>query len=55
MANDCATADAYATAFMVLGLDSAMQVVRQTKGLKAYFIYADEQGRLLTASYRLQP
>lgn len=55
MANDCATADAYATAFMVLGLDSAMQVVRQTKGLKAYFIYADEQGRLLTASHRLQP
>ena len=55
MANDCATADAYATAFMVLGLDSSMQVVRQTKGLKAYFIYADEQGRLLTASHRLQP
>lgn len=53
MAHDCATADAYATAFMVLGLDSAMQVVKGTKGLKAYFIYADGQGRLRTASHRL--
>ena len=53
MAHDCATADAYATAFMVLGLDSAMQVVKGTKGLKAYFIYADGQGRLKTASHRL--
>lgn len=53
MAHDCATADAYATAFMVLGLDSAMQVVKGTKGLKAYFIYADAQGRLKTASHRL--
>ena len=54
MAHDCATADAYATAFMVLGLDSAMQVVKGTKGLKAYFIYADGQGRLRTASHRLE-
>ena len=54
MAHDCATADAYATAFMVLGLDSAMQVVKGTKGLKAYFIYADGQGRLKTASHRLE-
>ena len=53
MAHDCATADAYATAFMVMGLDSAMQVVKGTKGLKAYFIYADGQGRLRTASHRL--
>ena len=53
MAHDCATADAYATAFMVMGLDSAMQVVKGTKGLKAYFIYADGQGRLKTASHRL--
>ncbi len=54
MAHDCATADAYATAFMVMGLDSAMQVVKGTKGLKAYFIYADGQGRLRTASHRLE-
>ena len=54
MAHDCATADAYATAFMVMGLDSAMQVVKGTKGLKAYFIYADGQGRLKTASHRLE-
>ncbi|MCI7273559.1 FAD:protein FMN transferase [bacterium] len=54
MAHDCATADAYATAFMVMGLDSAMMVARRTKGLKAYFIYADGQGRLRTASHRLE-
>ena len=53
MAHDCATADAYATAFMVMGLDSAMMVARRTKGLKAYSIHADGQGRLRTASHRL--
>lgn len=46
IARDCATADAYATAFMVMGLDSARHIVQTEKGLKAYFIYADENGVL---------
>lgn len=44
-APDCATADAYATAFMVLGLDKARQILEQNKDLYAYFIYSDHDGQ----------
>lgn len=40
IAADCATADAYATSFMVLGLDSAKAVCEQHPELEAYFIYS---------------
>lgn len=48
LAPDCATADAYATSFMVLGLDSAMAVCNRHPELHGYFICADEQGNLFT-------
>ena len=38
---DCMTADAYATAFMVMGLDSAMSVAAKHPEMSTYFIYAD--------------
>lgn len=41
IAPTCATADAYATAFMVLGLDRSSEIVRQHPELKAWFIYSD--------------
>lgn len=44
LADDCATADAYATAFMVMGLEKAKQLLDELNGLDAYFIYADEKG-----------
>ena len=44
IAPDCATADAYATAFMVLGIDSAKQVLKRHPELNAYFIYSDHKG-----------
>lgn len=40
IANDCATADAFATSFMVLGLDSAKAVCERHPELEAYFIYS---------------
>lgn len=43
LAPDCATADAYATAFMVLGLDKAREVLANNPELHAYFIYAKPQ------------
>lgn len=46
MAPDCATADAYATAFMVLGIDGAKRVLAQHKELRAYLIYAVPSGKL---------
>ena len=53
IAPDCATADAYATAFMVMGLDKAKQILKKNKSLKAYLIFADEQGKLKTESIRM--
>lgn len=40
IAKDCATADAYATSFMVLGLDSAILVLEQNPDINAFFIYS---------------
>ena len=45
LTDNCATADAYATAFMVMGLDRAKAVLAEHPELMAYFIYSDEQGR----------
>ena len=45
LANNCAEADAYATAFMVLGLDKAKKVLEQHPELMAYFIYSDKNGK----------
>ncbi len=45
LAPDCATADAFATSFMVMGLDRAKAVLDKHPELMAYFIYADEKGR----------
>jgi len=48
LAPDCATADAFATAFMVVGLDEARQILEKQTNLKAYFICADKQGKIFT-------
>ena len=50
IADNCAKADAYATAFMVLGLDSAKIICNAHPELDAYFIYTDEEGKLRTYS-----
>lgn len=44
IAGNCATADAYATAFMVLGVDSAKKVLEKHPELEAYLIYSDAKG-----------
>lgn len=44
LAKDCMTADAYATAFMVCGLDSAKAILSRTPSLKGYFIYSKSDG-----------
>lgn len=40
----CAMADAFATAFMVMGLEEAKKVLKTQPQLEAYFIYTDEKG-----------
>ncbi len=44
LANDCMTADAYATAFMVLGVEKALEIVNNDPELEGYFIVAEENG-----------
>lgn len=44
VAADCMTADAYATAFMAMGVDQARQVAETTPGVEFFFIYADDNG-----------
>ncbi len=50
LAPDCMTADAYATSFMVMGLEKAKKLVESQADLDAYFIYTDDEGRLQTWS-----
>jgi thiamine biosynthesis lipoprotein len=44
LAEDCITADAYATAFMVMGLEKTKDFLLEHKELEAYLIYSDDQG-----------
>lgn len=49
IANDCMTADAFATAFMVMGVDSALTLANSLDYLELFLIYADKNGKYLTA------
>ncbi|WP_396633638.1 FAD:protein FMN transferase [Maribacter sp. R86514] len=44
LADNCATADAYATAFMAMNLDEAFKLINENEKLEAYIIYIDENG-----------
>ncbi|MCS2319177.1 FAD:protein FMN transferase [Bacteroides fragilis] len=46
VADDCMTADALATAFMVMGLDEAEAFTKSHPNIGAYFIYSDEKGEV---------
>jgi thiamine biosynthesis lipoprotein len=43
-APDCVTADAYATAFMVMGKNKSRELAEKLKNIDAYFIYSDKEG-----------
>lgn len=44
LAPSCAMADAYATSFMVLGLDESQRILERHPELMAYFIYSTDDG-----------
>ena len=46
LAKHCAEADAYATSFMVMGLDGAKKTLENHPELMAYLIYADHKGNM---------
>lgn len=45
VAEDCITADAYATAFMAMGLEKAREAAKNIPGIEYYVIYSDENGK----------
>lgn len=47
VAENCAKADAYATAFMVTGVEQAIELCKANE-IEAFLIYADESGELQT-------
>jgi FAD:protein FMN transferase len=47
VAGDATTADAYATALIVMGLDEGLRFVEARKGLHAYFIAKDSSGNAI--------
>jgi len=50
IAKDCMTADAFATAFMVLGLDKSNELIEKVPGIEAYFISGSDEGTYLVQS-----
>lgn len=48
IADDCISADAFATACMVLGLSEAQKLIEANKYLEAYFVYSDKEGNFRT-------
>ncbi len=48
VANDCMTADAFATACMVMGLEKSIDMISQLDELDAFFIYSGNDGAFET-------
>ena len=46
IADDCMTADAYATAFMAMGVEQSVEVAQAVPGLHYYFIYVTADGEV---------
>ena len=47
-APDCMSADAFATAFMIMGLEKSVKLVNKLDKIEAYFIYSDKDGNFCT-------
>nr|WP_320058593.1 FAD:protein FMN transferase [uncultured Bacteroides sp.] len=48
IADNCMTADAYATAFMAMGREKAKLLKEKTPGIEYFIIYADKKGKFCT-------
>jgi thiamine biosynthesis lipoprotein len=48
LAPNCITADAYATAFMVMGTVKSIHLLQKLPGVEAYFIYQNDIGKIKT-------
>ena len=52
-ASDCMSADAWATAFMVMGLEKTLRFLSEHQELQAYLIYSDTDGQLKTFTTKI--
>ncbi len=58
IAPTCGLADAYATAFMAMGLERSKKILAKTEGIEAYLTFsteeqnAEEQGRFITPGFK---
>lgn len=48
VADSCITADGFATAFMVLGVEPSIEILNEHSELEAYFIFSDAEGQIKT-------
>jgi thiamine biosynthesis lipoprotein len=46
LAENCAVADAYATAFMALGLEKSREMLERLQNVDVYFIYTEENDKI---------
>lgn len=51
IANDCMTADAYATAFVAMGMSKSIEIAKKIPGLLYYFIYENESDGSFAVKY----
>lgn len=42
--DDCCTADAYATSFMVIGVEKSKELLQKLQGVEVYLVYSNQQG-----------
>lgn len=54
-ADDCLTADAIATALMVMGYDRSIQFLKEHKEFRAILFYNDDEGMIKTAEINKGP
>jgi len=54
IAEDCATADAWATAFMVMDIEKATTIVKGLDNISAMFIHSDENEELIITSFDME-
>ena len=48
IADDCATADGFATACMVMGLERSISFIENKHDIQGYLVYSDNNGNFLT-------
>ncbi|MGD0581737.1 MAG: FAD:protein FMN transferase [Bacteroidales bacterium] len=48
IADDCATADGFATACMVMGLERSISFIENKPDIQGYLVYSDDNGNFLT-------